>query len=99
MIDLDRFHEIGQTMRRNALRTVLTAVGVFWGVFLLVVMVGFGNGLEDGARKSMGGWATSSGVLRVRTIRSAVLPASKPLRPRRPIVPIATRLGWMRSTA
>ncbi len=60
MIDLDRFHEIGQTMRRNALRTVLTAVGVFWGVFLLVVMVGFGNGLEDGARKSMGGWATSS---------------------------------------
>jgi len=60
MIDLDRFHEIGQTMRRNALRTVLTAVGVFWGVFLLVIMVGFGNGLEEGTRKSMSGLATNS---------------------------------------
>lgn len=60
MIDLDRFQEIGQTMRRNALRTILTAVGVFWGVFLLVVMVGFGNGLEDGTRKSMSSLATNS---------------------------------------
>ncbi|MCA9620662.1 MAG: ABC transporter permease [Myxococcales bacterium] len=60
MIDLDRFQEVGQTMRRNALRTALTAVGVFWGVLLLIVMVGFGNGLEAGARKSMGRMATNS---------------------------------------
>jgi putative ABC transport system permease protein len=60
MIDLDRFQEIGQTMRRNLLRTILTAVGVFWGVFLLVIMVGFGNGLEAGTRKAMSGLATNS---------------------------------------
>lgn len=47
-------------MRRNAVRTFLTAVGVFWGVFLLILMVGFGNGLEAGTRRSMSGLATNS---------------------------------------
>jgi putative ABC transport system permease protein len=60
MIDLDRFQEIASTMRRNALRTFLTAVGVFWGVFLLILMVGFGNGLERGTQRSMSGLATNS---------------------------------------
>ena len=60
MFDFDFFLEIGGTMRRNALRTVLTAVGVFWGVLLLLVMMGFGNGLEAGARSSMSGLVTNS---------------------------------------
>lgn len=60
MFDLDTFGEVLQTLRRNALRTVLTAVGVFWGVFLLIVMVGFGNGLETGAKKNMMGSVTNS---------------------------------------
>ena len=47
-------------MQRNALRTALTAVGVFWGVLLLIVMVGFGNGLESGTRASMSGLVTNS---------------------------------------
>ncbi len=60
MIDLDQWREIASTMRRNLLRTVLTAVGVFWGVLMLMVMVGFGNGLEAGVQKDMAGVATNS---------------------------------------
>jgi putative ABC transport system permease protein len=46
LLDLDHFHEILQTLRRNKLRTFLTACGVFWGVFMLLVMLGFARGLE-----------------------------------------------------
>lgn len=56
----DHFREVFSTLRRNVLRTTLTAIGVFWGVFLLVMMVGFGNGLETGTVQSMSGWATNS---------------------------------------
>jgi putative ABC transport system permease protein len=60
MFDLDRFREVLSTLRRNALRTTLTAVGVFWGVFLLILMLGMGNGLERGTKSAMGGLATNS---------------------------------------
>jgi putative ABC transport system permease protein len=60
MFDLDRFREVLDTLRRNAVRTLLTAVGVFWGVFMLIVMVGMGNGLESGTKKGMRGLATNS---------------------------------------
>jgi putative ABC transport system permease protein len=60
VVDFDRFEEVIGTLRRNLLRTTLTAIGVFWGVFLLIVMVGMGNGLESGTKKSMSGLATNS---------------------------------------
>lgn len=60
MFDFDLFGEILSTLRRNAVRSALTAIGVFWGVLLLIVMVGFGNGLETGTRSSMSGLVTNS---------------------------------------
>jgi putative ABC transport system permease protein len=60
MFDLDSWQEILGTMRANALRTALTAIGVFWGVLMLIVMVGFGNGLQGGVEKEWGGMATNS---------------------------------------
>lgn len=60
MFDLDNWREILQTLRRNALRTTLTAVGVFWGVLMLIVMVGMGNGLKEGVEKDYSGLATNS---------------------------------------
>jgi putative ABC transport system permease protein len=63
LIDADRWQEIASTLRRNKLRTFLTACGVFWGVFMLLAMLGFGRGLQRGVSDSMFGMAANSAVL------------------------------------
>ncbi|MDR0505880.1 MAG: ABC transporter permease [Dysgonamonadaceae bacterium] len=60
LFDLDRFQEIWQTITRNKARSLLTGFGVFWGIFMLVIMMGAGHGLERGMMKGIDGFATNS---------------------------------------
>ncbi len=60
MFDLDNYKEIYSALSRNKLRTFLTAFGVFWGIFMLILMLGSGRGLENGATRGFSDFATNS---------------------------------------
>ncbi|MEO8761663.1 MAG: ABC transporter permease [Bacteroidia bacterium] len=60
IIDRDSFQEIFATIKKNKLRTALTMLGVGWGIFMLVIMLGCGNGLRHGIMNGFGGLATNS---------------------------------------
>lgn len=49
MLLFDELAEVFQSIRRHRVRTVLTAFGVFWGIFILVLLLGAGIGLRRGA--------------------------------------------------
>ena len=60
LIDRDHWYEIYEALRGNKLRTFLTAFGVFWGIFMLMVMLASGNGLWNGVRQGFSNGATNS---------------------------------------
>ncbi len=60
MFDRERWNEVMMTLRRNKLRSFLTMLGVGWGIFMLVMMLGMGNGLRNAVMGGFEGFATNS---------------------------------------
>ena len=62
-LDLDTYREIIDTLTRNKSRSFLTGFGVFWGIFMLVALMGGGNGLKELLQQNFAGFATNSALV------------------------------------
>ena len=60
MFDADRWVEIWVTITRNKTRSLLTCFGVFWGILMLVILLGVGIGFKNAIFKIVEGFATNS---------------------------------------
>ncbi len=67
----DRWNEILETITSNWLRTLLTAFGVFWGIFILIILLSAGRGLENGIRSDFGDIATNTMFIWTQKITKA----------------------------
>jgi len=60
LFDKDTWQEIYSSIRKNKMRTGITIIGVMWGIFLLVVLLGAARGMENNFNKLFGNFATNS---------------------------------------
>ena len=70
MIELLR--EIGITLSRNKLRTFLTGFSIAWGIFMLMILLGAGNGLKNGVTKNFGSQAVNKITMQAGNISKPV---------------------------
>ena len=60
MFNKDRWREIIEVLTTNVWRTIFTAFGVCWGIFILIVLLAAGKGLENGIKQDFGNIATNT---------------------------------------
>lgn len=60
MFSRDKWAEVIEALTSNVFRTILTAFGVFWGIFILCILLAAGNGLENGVKQGFAGISANS---------------------------------------
>ena len=68
MFSRDRWNEILEVLSSNWIRTLLTAFGVFWGIFILILLLAAGKGLENGIKQGFGDAATNTMFMWASTV-------------------------------
>ncbi len=68
MFNRDRWNEILEVLTANWIRTLLTAFGVFWGIFILILLLAAGKGLENGIKNDFGDIATNTMFMWTQTV-------------------------------
>ena len=68
MFNRDRWNEILEVLTTNWVRTLLTAFGVFWGIFILILLLAAGKGLENGIKSDFGDIATNTMFMWTQTV-------------------------------
>lgn len=57
---MDQLKEIFSSIRQHKLRVLLTGFGIFWGIFMLLILIGVGTGLKKGVYRQFEGYSTNS---------------------------------------
>lgn len=60
LFDRDTWQEAYDSMSKNKLRTAITMVGVWWGILLLITLLGAARGMENSFNRAFGDFATNS---------------------------------------
>ncbi len=60
MLSIDFWQEILHTIKTNKLRTILTGFSVAWGIFILIILLGAGDGLQNGIKAQFSRGAVNS---------------------------------------
>ena len=60
LFDRDTWQEVYDSMSKNKLRTAITMVGVWWGILLLITLLGAARGMENSFNRLFGDFATNS---------------------------------------
>lgn len=68
MFNRDRWEELLEVLTSNWLRTTLTAFGVFWGIYILILLLAAGKGLENGVKADFGDVATNTMFMWTQTV-------------------------------
>ncbi|MCA0930915.1 ABC transporter permease [Lutimonas saemankumensis] len=77
MFSRDKWNEILEVLTTNWGRTLLTAFGVFWGIFILILLLAAGKGLENGIKADFGNIATNTMFMWTQTVTKSYQGMSK----------------------
>ena len=62
-LDINTYHEIADSLLRNKSRSLLTGFGIFWGLFMLLAMLGAGDGVKGLLKSNFEGFASNAAII------------------------------------